>query len=829
MELLSFKKCFENTETYELFSKFLAKSHNLELLHFFELVQDFNLLMNQTFKEKRAITIYQNFLVKDSPEEINISGDALRETLRLYELAVQKKILFDSSIFDPCFKIVSHDLINDAFARFRFSPDFMEYINKKKQELSEKEFSDRFLDTEIKEISKEQEEKKKISEAEMTMNIIMQQDPLQMLTSKIIFKDDELSQMEFTDNYTPNKMIIDMMKPFTGVALSTPKFTTVEKKKSVFSQLKISMKKENEVKEELKKMRKFSYTAFKEWLETYLQKNVSEIRISKILQTLEKYKVITSLSSQYYDYNFTDYFYFAKKKQLVIIGSGYGGITAANELKNDFEVICIDKQKEFSFRNSYYTLFSNPMKIQDLEYSMTDLVSGWTYIQANVRNISASAVFLDDDKVIPFDYLIIATGAHYFVPFEISQKPFAPKFPGDKYDETKEQLESPDIKIVIPYNASNIISSYPILRKAKRIIVLGTGAVGCEAIGEIAATYPKCKVTVLTQSQRLLEKYQSQKIHQTATKILEEYGNIEFLFQKAIIRVEGKRVYFKDISENLKSRKIIDSIEADALVNCLGLRPTTHIFKPFMSDSLNAKGFVQVNEYLQVKHGQYKNETLNEIEEIWNSDSLSTLSRCNSSFEEFQKNVKSPRDQTFTRSLSVKLPKNGSSQSLDEESPDSSVEHESVDSSQISKITNLIELVSLEEERRGLTLIDNGYENIYAIGDIVDLTKVEKLAFHAMEHAKRVANNIRTSEFSETMQDFQKKAIKYTIDESVVQSIALGKKGIIIQGKSVIQQGLTNKYKEDVQTKQLEDFILRCQVCQFKFGNFCEIEPKKKK
>jgi hypothetical protein len=77
MSKFSFPKCFENPQIYELFSSFLETSYNSELLNFIEQVSDYNLLMSNTYKKQRAKQIIENFIILDSNEEVNISGEKI--------------------------------------------------------------------------------------------------------------------------------------------------------------------------------------------------------------------------------------------------------------------------------------------------------------------------------------------------------------------------------------------------------------------------------------------------------------------------------------------------------------------------------------------------------------------------------------------------------------------------------------------------------------------------------------------------------------------------------------------------------------------------------
>ena len=83
----------------------------------------------------RAEAIVETFLKQNAPEEINTDKSTLEETLKRFEKAKKWEILFDSSIFEPCLRIVSHDLQHDGFGRFKFEKFFSDLWNPKSPSL----------------------------------------------------------------------------------------------------------------------------------------------------------------------------------------------------------------------------------------------------------------------------------------------------------------------------------------------------------------------------------------------------------------------------------------------------------------------------------------------------------------------------------------------------------------------------------------------------------------------------------------------------------------------------------------------------------------------
>jgi NADH dehydrogenase FAD-containing subunit len=748
----SYRKCFKNPEFYQLFSSFLSSSFNLELLRFYEQANDFNFLMTETNKEQKADTIVENFLKEDAPEQINISSVALEETIQRYQKAKQGEILFDSELFEPCLKIVRNDLKHDVFNRFKTHQIFLSFMEDKKKELGDRKFREVFLK------DSERLEEKKDTEPEIT-EIFYKTDPFQLLTVNIIFGEQELKEaFPGTNvkmrNYLMNKMVMDIMKPFTGVENSTPYeietnslnlnsiFKTITKKKNFWDEKSV--------------LRRFHKIDALRWIQNYFKllcRDDAEI-IFKLMESSNLVEPIGKIEGYYTK----DYYTFKLKKKLVVVGCGAGGITVANILKEHMDVTVIDSKSVMSFINGYFKLFSNPMAIEDFEFPAESMVKGCKYVQSSVKNISPKAVYTEKE-IFSYDYLVIASGSHYYIPYEIFHKSFTPNYPGYKFHDTNDKLFGSDIRVVVPYKKKSIIASYAFIREAKRVIIVGSGSVGCETAGELAVKYPQLEIVMITQDSKLLQKYQSTKTSKATFKILNQYGYIKFNFEKVITRVEGRFVYFKNLTDSVQVKYDEESLEGDVLINCMGLRPNTKMFKAFMYDSLNANGSVRVNEYFQVLSGKIVGDTdFRKKSETTSDDSDEQLSESTDTLHVNQLIEKINEKKTQRKSFSLQL-----------------------------------------------EAVVPGYENIFAIGDIVR-TGEEKLTYFAEKHGEAVAANILKMETCLNAEDFKLNTPRYKA-ETVIQCVGLGKKMVAFKGNKYIAHGSVTKLKKDFIGKQLQKLV----------------------
>jgi sulfide:quinone oxidoreductase len=107
-----------------------------------------------------------------------------------------------------------------------------------------------------------------------------------------------------------------------------------------------------------------------------------------------------------------------KKKQIVIVGGGSAGIMVANRLRKqirpeDAAITLIEKRTKHFYQPGFLTLLFGIDKEEDLSRDLRDLlVKGITLVTDEARKINLQGtVATARSGEIPFDYVIIATGA----------------------------------------------------------------------------------------------------------------------------------------------------------------------------------------------------------------------------------------------------------------------------------------------------------------------------------------------------------------------------------------------------------------------------------
>lgn len=115
-------------------------------------------------------------------------------------------------------------------------------------------------------------------------------------------------------------------------------------------------------------------------------------------------------------------------EKVVIIGAGYAGIYALQELvKNkDIKITLIDKHTFHNLQPEVYDLIANKSNIADVTIDLTTLCMGLNhnyleYKNLKVRNIDKQAkkIYTEEKEIVEYDYLIMAAGTRTFFPPQI--------------------------------------------------------------------------------------------------------------------------------------------------------------------------------------------------------------------------------------------------------------------------------------------------------------------------------------------------------------------------------------------------------------------------
>jgi NADH dehydrogenase len=244
------------------------------------------------------------------------------------------------------------------------------------------------------------------------------------------------------------------------------------------------------------------------------------------------------------------------RKKVIIIGAGFGGLSAAKELKNaNLDVIVIDKTNHHLFQPLLYQVATAALSPADIAIPIRSILSK----QSNTKILMDEVISINKDNRIVklisselyFDYLIIAPGSHHSY------------FGKEHWEKYAPGLKTLSDALVI---RENIINSLELaeketdsLKKKKYLtfVIIGGGSTGVELAGAIAEiakqtvvkdyknfNYNDTKIILLEGAQKILGTF-TENLSEKAKKDLENMG-VEVILNTKVVDLNENGVKTSD-------------------------------------------------------------------------------------------------------------------------------------------------------------------------------------------------------------------------------------------------------------------------------------------
>lgn len=175
-----------------------------------------------------------------------------------------------------------------------------------------------------------------------------------------------------------------------------------------------------------------------------------------------------------------------ERPRVVIVGAGFGGLSAAKGLRRaPVDVTIIDKRNHHLFQPFLYQVATSALSGADIAVPIRHILRS----QRNARIVLGEVIDVDTNsktirtdtkKLIPFDYLVLATGSRHSY---FGNDQWAQYAPG-----LKSIAEATDIrsKILSALERAEIESDEALRRRLMTVVLVGGGPTGVELAGAIA-------------------------------------------------------------------------------------------------------------------------------------------------------------------------------------------------------------------------------------------------------------------------------------------------------------------------------------------------------
>ena len=172
--------------------------------------------------------------------------------------------------------------------------------------------------------------------------------------------------------------------------------------------------------------------------------------------------------------------------RVVIVGAGFGGLECAHRLKGTpVAITLVDRRNHHLFQPLLYQVATASLATSEIAWPIRYLLRDRrevTTLFANVNGVDAEGrrVLLDDGDTLPYDTLILATGARHAYFGHDEWEPFAPGL------KTLEDATTLRRRILVAFERAERESD-PVRREALlTFVIIGAGPTGVELAGTIA-------------------------------------------------------------------------------------------------------------------------------------------------------------------------------------------------------------------------------------------------------------------------------------------------------------------------------------------------------
>ncbi|APT92545.1 NADH dehydrogenase [Corynebacterium phocae] len=299
------------------------------------------------------------------------------------------------------------------------------------------------------------------------------------------------------------------------------------------------------------------------------------------------------------------------RRHVVIIGAGFGGLTAAKKLKNaDVDVTIIDKKNHHLFQPMLYQVATGMISAGEIAPSTRQILRDQDnahFVNAEVTDISladktVSVELAGSSRVYAYDTLIVAAGAgqSYF-----GNDHFAQFAPGMKTLDDALEIRA---SIITAFEKAEITDDPAERERLLTFVIVGAGPTGVEITGQIAELAKRsftdaysnfapasAKIYLLDGAPQVLPPF-GKRLGRKAQRTLEKLG-VDVRLNAMVTDVNAESVSYKDMKSDTEH-----TIEANVKIWSAGVAasPLGKMVAEQAGVEVDRAGRVSVNEDLTV-------------------------------------------------------------------------------------------------------------------------------------------------------------------------------------------------------------------------------------
>ncbi len=171
--------------------------------------------------------------------------------------------------------------------------------------------------------------------------------------------------------------------------------------------------------------------------------------------------------------------------RVVIIGGGFGGLSAAQKLAGaDVEITIIDRRNHHLFQPLLYQVATTALSPSEIAWPIRQLLRNRPEVRTLLGNVVGidkvrQTVQLEDGDAIPYDSLIIATGAQHAYFGHDDWEPFAPGL------KTLEDATAMRRQLLLAFEKAEREKDPSRRKSLLTFVIIGAGPTGVELAGAI--------------------------------------------------------------------------------------------------------------------------------------------------------------------------------------------------------------------------------------------------------------------------------------------------------------------------------------------------------